>query len=79
MYCVKAAARLRGKFGNCETADCADDADKGNDKNRRKRLSADEDSKQKITKETKIMFCPSWSLRYLLLKGLCGAVSCHAL
>ena len=25
------------------------------------------------------MFCPSWSLRYLLLKGLCGAVSCHAL
>ena len=35
-----------------------------------------EDSKQK---ETKIMFCLSWSLRYLLLKGLCGAVSCHAL
>ena len=62
-HVIFAGARLRGKFGNCETAAFANDADKGNDKNRRKHLSADEDSKQKITKETKTMFCPSWSLR----------------
>src|SRR4029077_2954000 len=40
-----------------KTTDYADGADKGNDKNNRNRLSPDEDSRWKVTKETKIMFC----------------------
>jgi hypothetical protein len=40
-----------------KTTDYADGADKGNGKNNRNRLSPDEDSRWKVTKETKIMFC----------------------
>lgn len=42
VYSVRFGGALRAKFGKRETADYANNADKGNDENRRTPLSADE-------------------------------------